>query len=85
MRGLEFEFERFRSALLQDTAPEHIENVKLTFMCGGLAATQRFLDILNSGLPDKRIAALIRRVAREAESFKNEMMKPATEGETNGR
>lgn len=80
MRGLEFEFERFRDALLQDTASEHIEHVKTTFMCGALAATQRFLDILQSGLPPKRQMALIRRVAREAESFKKEMMKPVTEG-----
>lgn len=76
MRGLDAEFDRFREATLQDLPPKDLAGAKTIFLCGGLAATQRFLDILNSGLPDKRIAALIRRLAREAQSFKNEMMKP---------
>lgn len=77
MRGLNAEFERFAAICLEGAAPEETENVKRMFMAGALAASNRLLAILDSDLPMNRKAALLRRVARECESFKNEIIKAA--------
>jgi hypothetical protein len=77
MRGLEFEFERFQTICLADVPPDEIENIKAVFMAGALAASDRILAILNSGMPNNRKAALLRRVARECQSFKNEITNAA--------
>lgn len=59
-------------------APEgEVQNVKRMYLAGALAQANRILSFLDSDLPEKRKHALLRRVARECESFKREIMEAA--------
>lgn len=71
MKGLEAEFSRFQQQCLEDATPEEVESARATFFCGGLAATQRFLSIVEANLPISRKQALVRRLVREMEAFQS--------------
>lgn len=79
MKGLDAEFTRFSEQALEPTPGADIENTKLIFMAGALAASQRILDIIYSGLPDKKRAALLRRVERECFAFQQAIIGKAKE------
>lgn len=79
LRGLDAEFVRFADICLVGCPAEEVENIKRMFMAGALAASNRILAILDADLPMNRKAALLRRVARECESFQKEFIKAAAE------
>lgn len=73
MKGLDAEFERFRHICLFGKDDKETHSAKLIFMAGALAASARILGIIDAELPDIKRRALLRRVAREAERFKQSM------------
>jgi len=79
MRGLDFEFDRFCEICLDKATAEEISNLKRIFLAGALAQANRMLAILDGDLPPKRKMALLRRVARECESFQKEIIEAAKE------
>lgn len=80
MRGLENEFARFSDQALGEMPAADIAGAKSIFMCGAMAATARILGIIFSGLPDKKRAALLRRVEREAYAYQQSIKGKAKEG-----
>lgn len=81
MRGLESEFQRFTEICLHGLDADQITSAKMLYFTGALAATNRFLSILDSNLPVARKQALLRRMAREAEAFKQSITNAAVEEE----
>lgn len=79
MKGLDAEFQRFREQALGDLPPEDINGAENIFMCGAMAASQRILDIIFSGLPDIERSALLRRVQREAIAYQQRIKRETTE------
>lgn len=75
MRGLKYEFARFREICLHGQNEKQIEAARNIFFAGAGAQTARMLGILDADLPITRKAALIRRLANEMEAFKREVKK----------
>lgn len=71
MKGIEAEFQRFTDTCLQDCDPEQVRSARDIYMVGAAAAVARFLGVLESDLPIHRKLALIRRQAREMQTFKD--------------
>lgn len=80
MKGLDAEFTRFKDQALGEMPPADIAGAESIFMCGACAATARILGIIYSGLPDKKRAALLRRVEREAYAYQQKLKRQAKEG-----